>query len=350
MKKIPEDINDLIIRCLIGEASKDDMDNLRSWTEASADNLRHFQEVEAIWTSSTTSESLSRFNPSEAFARFAKRVDAAGGFEDAKSDGPVEETVITRSHSWFYMPVWARWAAVILIIAGCFWASFHMGRNGVEKHFADITIEAPVGSQTITTLPDGSKVTLNAGSRVSYSQGFGISDRDVELTGEGYFEVSHNGSLPFTVSTGNIRVNDVGTKFNVRDYPDDDEAEVVLTEGAVSLDNLLHREPAVTMKPGDRAVLSKASGNLIISSGTTTQKSAWTQGLLVLDGKAIQDIARELEHAYGVKVTVGSNRLALCQFFGTFNTHTSSLRDILDALSATGKLRYRITGKGVIIY
>lgn len=338
MEQPQEQTIDLIIRCLTGEAEGNDMENLRRWTEASEENMCYYRQMQDLWTSSTTSESLSRFDAKAAYARFMNRIKEA------------ETPEIQRSHSWFYMPVWARWAAVILIIAGCFWRFYRNGQTGIEKQFADIIVEAPTGSRTVTTLPDGTRVTLNAGSHLTYSQGFGISERTVSLSGEAFFEVKHNADLPFSVSTGSLKVNDLGTKFNLRDYPESNEAEVVLTEGSVSLDNLIRGNDAVTMKPGDHAVLSKETGKLTVSGGGGEADVAWTTGKLVLNGKSIQTIAHELEHAYGVKVTISSNRLSACRFYGRFDTRTLSLREVLDALAATGKLSYSISGKSVKLY
>lgn len=346
MEQPQEQTIDLIIRCLTGEAEGNDMENLRRWTEASEENMRYYRQMQDLWTSSTTSESLSRFDATAAFEQFKKRIAEVQETEVKNSRAPE----LQRSHSWFYMPVWARWVAVILIIAGCFWRFYRTGQTGIEKQFADITVEAPTGSRTVTTLPDGTRVTLNAGSRLTYSQGFGISDRTVSLSGEGFFEVRHNADLPFSVSTDDLKVNDLGTKFNLRDYPESKEAEVVLTEGSVSLDNLIRENEAVTMKPGDRAVLSKETGKLTVSGTGGEADVAWTTGKLVLNGKSIQAIARELEHAYGVKVTIASNRLSACRFFGRFDTRTLSLREVLDALAATDKLHYSISGKSVKLY
>ena len=77
-------------------------------------------------------------------------------------------------------------------------------------------------------LPDGTAVWLNAGSQLSYSQGFGITDRNVRINGEGYFEVGKGSDMPMSVCSSNMCVRDIGTKFNFRDYPEEPTAEVTL--------------------------------------------------------------------------------------------------------------------------
>ena len=93
-------------------------------------------------------------------------------------------------------------------------------------------IVADCGQRSDVLLPDGSRIRLNSASRVSYSTEYGKTNRDISLDGEAFFEVAKNAELPFVVSTGNISVEALGTKFNVRSYRDGDET-VTIVEGKV---------------------------------------------------------------------------------------------------------------------
>lgn len=351
-----EEIADLIFRSLMGEATPQDNEKLKRWLSESPENERHFRQLKDLWTSSEAVGNMSRYDAEAAFEKFSERVMADGGFSQDDTNAAEEMIstdgdVLPKHKSWLYMPVWMRWAAVILIIAGCCWQFYEHGQQSVERQLAQICVEAPAGSQTITTLPDGTRITLNAGSRITYSQSFGIKDRNVALMGEGYFEVAHNNEKPFTVTTTSISVRDIGTKFSLADYPNDNEAQVVLTDGSVELDNNLCSDCSnVVMKKGQRAVLSKESGKLVVTGDASESNIAWTTHQLILDGKSIYAIAKELEHGYNVKVTVSGDRLATCHFFGRFDTSTQSLQEILSALRSTGKLRYKIKGKEVTLY
>lgn len=114
-----------------------------------------------------------------------------------------------------------------------------------------------MGARTKMHLPDGTAVWLNAGSKLSYSQGFGIDNRDVRLEGESYFEVSRNENLPFCVKTKEVKVRVLGTKFNFRNYQDDNEAVVNLLEGKVSLMNGLRKMSEQYLAPGECMTLDK---------------------------------------------------------------------------------------------
>lgn len=356
MKNKQEEIADLIFRSLTGEATPQDDGELKRWTSESPENECHFRQLKALWTSTDPVGSMARYDAGKAFEKFSMRVMADGGFTQDGTNAADEtlsndDDVLPKQKSWFYVPVWMRWAAVVLIVAGCCWQFYRHGQQSVEQQLAQICVEAPTGSQTITTLPDGTRITLNAGSRITYSQSFGIKDRNVVLTGEGFFEVVHNGKKPFTVTTASISVRDIGTKFSLADYPNDNEVQVVLTDGSIELDNKLCSNCSnVVMKKGQRAVLSKENGKLVVTGDADESDIAWTTHQLILDGKSIYAIAKELEHGYNVKVTVSGDRLATCYFFGRFDTSTQSLQEILSALKSTGKLRYKIKGKEVTLY
>lgn len=94
--------------------------------------------------------------------------------------------------------------------------SYWWGEHRLQRRFADIVVEAPLVGKTRLILPDSTLVWLNAGSKISYSQGFGVKDRHLQLNGEGYFEVRKDVKLPFDVKTRKLNVTVLGTKFNFR--------------------------------------------------------------------------------------------------------------------------------------
>jgi ferric-dicitrate binding protein FerR (iron transport regulator) len=212
-------------------------------------------------------------------------------------------------------------------------------------------VEAPQGSRTQMTLPDGTKVWLNAGSKISYTQGFSLVNRLVMLVGEGYFEVAHNEQLPFRVSSKNLQVSVLGTKFNFRDYPADAEAAVSLAEGKVALDDLVHLgKETIYLKPNQRAVMNKQSGEISVEDYAVSNTIQWTNGNLIFDGEPLKDIIKDLERSYNVKITIADKKLLTVRFYGDFVRQEQSLNEVLDALSATGKIHYKSEGKNITLY
>ena len=245
---------------------------------------------------------------------------------------------------------WIKYAAaVLLMVVTVGYLSYKGGQNEIQSSFGDIVIATPQGSRTQLSLPDGSKVWLNAGSSISYSQGFGYIDRLVNLVGEGYFEVAHNEKLPLSVVSENVCVKVLGTKFNFRDYPTDAEAIVSLTEGSVAMCSKKNPDEGRLLKPGQRATVDKESGRIHVESYEVANSMKWTNGRLLFDGEPLPDIVKTLERSYNVKITIADCNLRKLRFYGDFIRQEQTLVEVLDALESTGKLRYERNGKNVIL-
>ena len=287
-----------------------------------------------IWFSSVSKESLAKYDKDAAYAAFKKRVAEAGTQQKAKS----------------FRLGWIKYAAaVLLMLVTVGYLSYKGGQNEIQSSFGDIVIATPQGSRTQLSLPDGSKVWLNAGSSISYSQGFGYIDRLVNLVGEGYFEVAHNEKLPLSVVSENVCVKVLGTKFNFRDYPTDAEAIVSLTEGSVAMCSKKNPDEGQLLKPGQRATVDKESGKIHVESYEVANSMKWTNGRLLFDGEPLPDIVKTLERSYNVKITIADCNLRKLRFYGDFIRQEQTLVEVLDALESTGKLRYERNGKNVIL-
>jgi len=296
------------------------------------DNKEHFEEE--IWFSSVSEEELAKYDKEAAFASFQQRVK-----ESQKQPGTT-----------FHLRRWLSYAAVVMAVAAVGYFSFKGGQSNLESAFGDIVIEAPQGSRTQMTLPDGTKVWLNAGSKIEYSQGYCFVNRLVHLVGEGYFEVARNEQLPFSVKSDGVQVRVLGTKFNFRDYPTDTEAMVSLAEGSVSMNSLKDPSKEQILKPGQRATVDKQTGEIRVEEDEVGNSSQWTKGRLIFDGEPLADIVRTLERSYNIKITISNPRLLTLRFYGDFLRQEQTLGEVLDALAATGKLHYERKGKNVTLY
>jgi len=235
-------------------------------------------------------------------------------------------------------------------VFGVGYAAYWRGGSDVRGDFAEIAVEAPLGSTSKVTLPDGTAVVLNAGSRLVYSQGFGVEDRDVRLNGEGYFEVAHKADMPFRIITGKLDLCVLGTKFNFRCYDDEPDIVVSLIKGSVELDNRVAGGAKTRLQPDERAVMSKADGTLTVSKKTAAQSRSWTDSRLVFEEETLASIAKTLERSYNVEVTIATDSLRSFKFYGIFNSREQSVDDVLQALQSTNKIRYKRQGRQITIY
>lgn len=321
------EIDRLIEEFADGVISHEDALLLRQWTDESQSNADYARRRLQILASVSVSNDAESFDTDAAIGRF-------------------------RSHSRrLSVPMWIRVAsaaAVVLLIALPL-AFFHIGRSNVQDQFAEVRLEAPDGSQLSLTLPDGTKVNLNSGSAITYSQGYGITERSVSLRGEAYFTVAHNDKLPFSVKTKELTVNDIGTEFCFSNYDSDSTAFVDLYDGKVSLDNNLTHETGYTLKPGEGVVIDKATGAMEKKAASALEPGVGKFDNIVFDNTSIANAAKVLSRAYGRTITASGN-VAGKRIYGSFNRKTETLDDILKSMSETGRLHYKTTKEKYVLY
>ena len=337
MEEENKHIDELIANYLTEGLDKNALDELKTWIAASAENQQYFIRQREIWFSAVSREAASVYDKDKAFENFRNRVES-------------QKEIQSTSRRGFSLSALWRYAAVVAIIIAVGCISYWQGEVNVKDTFADISVEAPLGSKTKLYLPDGTLVWLNAGSRMTYSQGFGVDNRKVELEGEGYFEVKRNEKIPFFVKTKDLQLQVLGTKFNFRDYPEDHEVVVSLLEGKVGLNNLLREEKEAVLSPDERAVLNKANGLLTVESVTASNASQWTDGYLFFDEDLLPDIAKELERSYNVKIHIANDSLKTFRFYGNFVRREQNIQEVLEALASTEKMQYKIEERNITIY
>lgn len=342
-----DEIFHLVATELSDTLSADDRRRLDEWVAASADNARLHARLVRIWDATPDARSLAAYDREAAYRLFLSRVAQAQAGPAPLQASPSHRPALRR----IVMRVTGYAAMLAVVLGACSWLFFRLGQKELEASFAQIVVEAPEGATSKVTLPDGTAVWLNAGSRIAYSQGFGVKERQVSLTGEGYFEVRKNKDIPFNVSTGSISVRVLGTKFDFRDYPADPTAMVSLDEGSVALAVNAHREAGeYRLSPNQRAVLDKRGGSLTVEDCPAHDGRLWTDGTIMLNGRRLADIAADLGRTYAARIVIADSALRDVRFYGVFHRKDQSLQQILSTLAGTGRIRYEIHGNKVRIY
>jgi transmembrane sensor len=212
-----------------------------------------------------------------------------------------------------------------------------------ESNGALNTISTPRGGQYSIMLSDGTRVWLNAASSLSYPVIFPKTGRKVELTGEGYFEVSKNAKAPFVVKVNGMEVEVTGTHFNIHAYGDEHMKTVTLLEGSV---NVVQNEGRRTLRPGEAAIVSNEGQISVKSNIDTLQAIAWKMGLFHFEHTAIPDIMNQISRWYDVDIAY-ENNFQDKTFSGKIsrNVHAS---EVLDMLQYAG-VHFRIENKKIIV-
>jgi ferric-dicitrate binding protein FerR (iron transport regulator) len=159
------------------------------------------------------------------------------------------------------------------------------------------TMSTPRGGQYHLTLADGTGVWLNAASSITYPSGFSGNQRQVEITGEVYFEVAHNAAKPFLVKSGSQMVEVLGTHFNINAYADENQIKTTLLEGSVAITSADNRQ---ILKPGQQAVFN--GNSLKISDTDTDEAIAWKEGYFQFADADIETVMRQISRWYDVDV------------------------------------------------
>lgn len=163
------------------------------------------------------------------------------------------------------------------------------------------TVSTPRGGQYQVTLPDGTKIWLNAASSLRFPTAFTGGERMVELIGEGYFEVAKNAAMPFLVKLGNATVQVLGTHFNIMAYSDEPELKTTLLEGSVKIKSERGSEGEKTLKPGEQAVISGDNHLTILKNADVEQATAWKNGYFQFN-KIDQEAMREISRWYDIDI------------------------------------------------
>jgi ferric-dicitrate binding protein FerR (iron transport regulator) len=183
--------------------------------------------------------------------------------------------------------------------------------------FAEVKV--PLGQMSEVTLFDGTKVWLNSGTTLRYSNNFGKEERNISLEGEAFFEVTKD-EIPFKVKLKNTEVEVLGTTFNVVSYSDDVFSEITLVEGKVNVNNLSGSTIAV-LKPSERIYIDDILNKASISKVETNFYTSWIDGKIVFDDEKLAEITRKLERWYNVDIQLEEASLGELHFTGTILKH-----------------------------
>lgn len=220
------------------------------------------------------------------------------------------------------------------------------------------TIETPIRSQFLINLPDGSKVWLNAASKLKYPVNFNDTERKVELIGEAYFEIARNygkgklakQKIPFIVSAGNQNVTVLGTNFNISAYADEETIKTSLLEGSVSVSLTgegLENPKETLLLPGQMAVNWLNDAKIKVTEFDRNDVIAWKEGYFIFNNENIKVIMKKLSHWYGFEVEYRGDMTGV-EFQGNY-LRSRDLWNLLKTIEMTNKVIFKEDGRRIIV-
>lgn len=317
---------------LTGTISTEDHAALRKWIKQDIRYKKYFHDAVVIWKATAIDSNEAGFDVNKAITLFEK-----------ESKAPV---------NLYFYKLALRISSVAVVFLVCTITTLFFLKQTeqtVTDDYKEYIVEVPAGAKSKITFPDGSTVWLNAGSKVTYNSNFAKESRNIELSGEGYFEVTKNEKLPFVVNTEKLAVQVLGTKFNLKSYTEDEVVKVVLKEGAIKVGDFRTKVNPVLLKPNQQLTLQK-SGNLVsIDSIDASHIENWRNGTMVFDEVSLEEIAKELKRLYNIPIQIENDKLKDIVYYSDFQENTT-VEKTLEILSSGNKFRYEVKPELIRIY
>lgn len=288
------------------------------------------------WKNSGLDEQLDDERFSQLFDRIQQKIELG------ENRNP--KRIITKS-GINVVSTWLTRAAAILLIPVLLFSYYTLTKkvelaNEIASISVDsLEIEAPFGSRTVFQLSDGTVVHLNYGSKLKYPIVFLGETREVCLSGEGYFKVSHNPSMPFIVKTSDLNIKALGTSFNVFAYPQEKYIETTLVHGTVNLERGNGNKAFLEMIPGEHTKYDKLNGYTVTTTGKIDKYISWKDGKIIFEDTPITDVADRLSKMFNVEIHISED---IKDYNFTVTIIDEPLFQILDLMTIAAPVNYTV--------
>lgn len=355
-------IEDMIVKFLSGQAAEEEALEVMRWKNSNEENRKTFREIEIAYNTAEIVTDPEKFDTSAAYSGLRSKLK-----RDSEAFVPVRR-----------LKQLSGYAAIAVLSVGLTWfAHDYLSSGKGRQRTPDATyqsVETPAGAKSLVTLEDGTRVWLNAKSKLVYPARFSGKNREVQLEGEGYFDVAKNPSKPFTVKTSHLAVRVLGTVFNLKAYPEEGRIEATLLEGKITLNrfnNGSQEKQLLQLDPNEQATFIKREGFLTedaaraanIPLNEVNQRSkeylmvaehvdpdavtAWKDDKLIFKNETFESIALKLERRYDAKIVFGDEAVKNYRFSGIFTE--ISINEALKALQFTSGFSFEIEHHTIMI-
>jgi ferric-dicitrate binding protein FerR (iron transport regulator) len=316
------DIDQLLVKVFSGIITPEEQQLLDEWAGESVENKRYYDEQKKLWEIFTLHQKMQQVDEHKAFDTISSKLFPQKKF-----------------NLFLFIQ---RIAAILLLPVLLVSAYYFYSEKKHSDQFATVynTAETSLGMRSSLTLPDGTKVWLNAGSKLSYPVLFSDKFRAVKLSGEAYFEVKKDPKWPFLVNSGNMNVVVSGTTFNCNAYPENNEIQTVLVEGHVTVANESATE-VEELQPGDLATFSKNSQQITKEKTDLRKYIAWKSGKLMFREDRMDLVVEKLERWYNVEINIKESEISDYIYTATFIDE--SLDQVLKMLSLSAPISYTVS-------
>ncbi len=299
----------LLTRYFSGETSQEENREVEEWIAQSKNNLKEYNQVKQAWDLMDKTYRGREIDIEKEWKYLQSKIHL-------HADNRKRIFVIRRV---------LQIAATILIL---------LGVGLISRQFYTIkSVNTKVAETREIILPDGSNVTLNAGSKITYTKNYASLNRQVKLKGEAYFEVKKDTSLPFIISLNKAEIEVLGTSFNVKAYKKSDVVEVTVTEGKVSLYDKDIRAKKVVATVGEKATYNYSQKIVRKTSNRNQNYMAWKTHKIIFDNDNLSKVVETIGEVYHQKLVLTNDNIANCTI--TTDFEEEDIETVLKVLEST---------------
>ena len=315
----------VLLKYIRGESDNAEKAYVEDWLKEDEENEKTLEQIARIYYAVRTEERILSRDSQNAYNNVRKQIK-----------GRLRKSWLNR------MYVAAACFVGVLMLSTTFSYLWIQKNNNDRSQL--VTVEANAGMRVHFTLPDGTLVHLNSGSVISYPSVYDKKERRINLSGEAYFNVTHNPEQPFIVNVreGKMQVRVLGTEFNLQAYKNENLIETTLVTGLVNIETNEQSGNVSTyrLKPSEKAVYDSNTGKMKIDKINSLYETAWKEGKLMFKDSPLPEVLRKITHFYNVRFEVNDSIIQTYRFTGTFEN--KQLFQILEYLKISSQIDYKI--------
>ena len=321
--------DDLLVKYMLGEALPAEVSAVQEWMHATEENDRYYSQLKQVWEQSLELAPVIQIDEKEAWQRFKKRIE----------DKPAQNNAgVVPIRSNFIKRMMAAAAIIILAVAG--WLL--LGKPAEQPAIA--MLEKKTTLQTaVDTLPDGSVITLNKNTQLSYPEKFSGKTRNVKLKGEAFFSVKPDKAKPFIIHANDVTITVVGTSFNVKNY--DSSTQVIVESGIVRIS---YHNKIIELVKGEQVMIKNNEPDFEKQKTRDSLYNYYRSNAIICNATPLPDVAATLNEAYNVNITLEDASLRQLQLSTTFKDE--DIDTIISIIQQTFDLRVVKDGSNYFLY
>jgi transmembrane sensor len=331
----------LLAKFLSGEASAEEAIEVEEWLISSEDNKKYFDDFISLYNAANDRAVIKPVNAQLALEKV--RLSISGS--DKRNQPVVSNAASARVRTLNATRVAAALAMVLFGGVLLFYFLRKQRTKNLLPEWAVVNTIKSGDSLLKSLLPDSSRIVLMANSQLDYNNMFGKQQREINFSGEAFFNVQHNTELPFVIRMGSVFVQVLGTSFNINTRTPEGDIEVAVRTGKVRFYDTVGS--GLILEKGSTGVYNTVTRRFSQKDNIFSNGFAYATGELVFKNSTLKEVIGDIEKTYAVKFKFESSALEKCTLSFTFNN--ASLDEVISLIAETLNLQFQKTDTVILI-